>query len=369
MKKLLLSVILFSLCLSPADAQRRKTKTKTKKVEVIEKTPEEKLYEELLPSTAKVMFIDSVVVDKKDFLRMVPMSSDMGKMYVDGEKVVYTNEFGSTMLYASGDTISGRDIYITNKYGEKWETPRQLTEVENKMKDYPFLMSDGVTLYFSAEGDGTIGGRDIFRTTYNADAGVFYEAINMGMPYNSTANDYMLAISDMDNLGWLVTDRNQPEGKVCIYTFEPTAQRETFGEDTDTEILQPYAKISRISDTWQFGKRDEALERKAAMLSRMNRSHSSAAWQFVVNDNTTYTKLSDFKSKENRIKFEALLKTKNELKELSTLLDNARERYATAQKTKKHEIGRQIVSLEKEVMTLEENVLQTEKEIRNDENK
>lgn len=48
------------------------------------------------------------------------------------------------------------------------------------------------------------------------------------MPFNSTANEYLLAIDDYDTLGWLVTDRNQPADSVCIYTFEPTSIRKDF---------------------------------------------------------------------------------------------------------------------------------------------
>ena len=48
---------------------------------------------------------------------------------------------------------------------------------------------------------------------------VFYIPDNYGLPYNSTANDYFLAIDERNNLGWLVSDRYQPEDKVCILYF------------------------------------------------------------------------------------------------------------------------------------------------------
>ena len=50
---------------------------------------------------------------------------------------------------------------------------------------------------------------------------VFYIPDNYGLPYNSTANDYFLAIDERNNLGWLISDRYQPEDKVCIYIFVP----------------------------------------------------------------------------------------------------------------------------------------------------
>ncbi|MFR5270404.1 MAG: hypothetical protein ACLTGI_07025 [Hoylesella buccalis] len=50
-------------------------------------------------------------------------------------------------------------------------------------------------------------------TLFNSEDGTFYKPENYGLPFNSTANDYVLAIDDMYALGWLVSDRYQPEGK------------------------------------------------------------------------------------------------------------------------------------------------------------
>ena len=52
------------------------------------------------------------------------------------------------------------------------------------------MLSDGLTLYFAAQGPESIGGYDIFMTTYDAAEGRFLKPENIGMPFNSTANDY-----------------------------------------------------------------------------------------------------------------------------------------------------------------------------------
>ena len=270
MKRLFLFIFIFVLCFGQLSAQKQsKAKNKVKFV-VAEKTPQQKLYEELLPATAKVLFIDSIVVDKADFLNKINLPDNLGKLVEDNKKVCYTNEFANTTIYAEGDTVSGRHLYIAHKYGNKWEEPQIITELQNKFPDYPFLMTDGVTLYFSAEGEGSVGGKDIFRTIFNTDESHFYEATNMGLPYNSPANEYMMAISDYDNIGWLVSDRYQPEGKVCVYLFEPSAQRKTFAEDTDEETLNKFAKLESIKSTWQFGNREAALTRFTTLQNREN---------------------------------------------------------------------------------------------------
>ncbi|MCD8282280.1 MAG: hypothetical protein LUC22_03390 [Prevotella sp.] len=294
MYRIIICAFLALLTAGQSSAQSRKGKAP------VVKTDEEILYEELLPATARVMFIDSLVADKDSFLYYIPLPSDAGTITRRDGLATYANEFDDTRISVAGDTISGQHLYMSRRYGNDWETPRELTELDNEMPDYPFLMSDGVTLYFSAEGEGTVGGRDIFRTLYNADELEFYEATNAGLPFNSPANEYLLAISDTDNLGWLVTDRNQEEGKVCIYTFEPPAQRVAFDEDTPEEDLKRYAEINQISDTWGFGDANAAKKRQSELISRLDTQEGDRGIEFVVNDDTIYTSLSDFSSDDSR---------------------------------------------------------------------
>jgi len=371
MRKVLFIIFVLSFCMSSTYAQKRKKKPVAKKeVEVvIEKTPQELLFEELLPSTAKVMFIDSVVVDKAVFLSQLPLANDMGSISVTANRTSYTNEFGNTSIFASGDSISGRYLYRTHRYGNNWEEPSRLTELTQQNTDFPFLMPDGITLYFSAEGEGTVGGRDIFRTTYDADEGHFYEATNLGMPFNSPANEYLLVISDMDNIGWLVSDRYQEDGKVCIYTFEPTAQRQTFGEDTDEEVLKHYAGVTCIKDTWQFGDRNAAIQRRDALIARLTNKQTKEDIEFVVNDQTTYSSLSDFKSANGKKKYQEIVNNKKKLAQLQTILDSSRDSYISANKSMKYELGRKIVALEEETLSLELEIAKAEKDLRNAENK
>lgn len=363
---------MIAICLAPADAQRRKAKKVVKpKVEeevVPEKTPQEELFEELLPSTAQVMFIDSVVVDKADFLSKMQFTHEMGKVVKDGERVYFVNEFGNTQVIASGNA-DDRSLFMAHKYGSSWDTPTKLTELGNASNDYPFLMTDGVTLYFSAEGENTVGGRDIFRTTFDAEESHFYEAVNMGMPFNSPANDYLLAISDYDNLGWLVSDRFQPEGKVCIYTFEPTDQRKTFDEDTEPEELMPYAWLCGIERTWKFGNRKDALNRKLDMLQRSKNKQTDEKVFFVVNDDVVYNDIADFKNPEDAATYKQIAANRKKLEQTKKLLDMTRDSYAMASAAQKTTIGRNILQLETEVTSLERTLKKAEKTLRNNLNK
>ncbi|MCD8306219.1 MAG: hypothetical protein LUC49_06145 [Prevotella sp.] len=363
MNKIILLLFLALLPVAQGWAQSRKAKAQPVK------TPEEALYDELLLSTAKVMFIDSIVADKDSFLTLIPLPEDAGTLSIENGRAAYTNSFADTRLFASGDTISGQHLYISRRYGNEWDVPAQLSELDNEKPDYPFLMADGITLYFSAEGEGTAGGRDIFRTIYNTDDLAFYEATNIGLPFNSPANDYLLAISDIDNIGWLVTDRRQEEGKVCIYTFSLPAQRVAFDEDTPEDELRSFAEIRQISDTWAFGDIAGARQRLQAITSRTDTNEDEGKIMFVVNDRTVYTSPDDFSSDDARRQFSEIEQSKKKIAALESLIESMRKTYSSTPPAKRYSAARKIAELEKETDALRHDTAQAEKELRNNENK
>jgi len=377
MKKYILLLFLL-LSMVPALAQnRKKTTPKKTNVSVKAETPGQKLYKEMLPATEKVMFIDSVVVDKSDFLSKIPLNAESGKLDLysrmnTGEDPdatnAYLNELGTKCYYSSGDTIYGRHIYYTELIGNTWSEPQKIKELsrENTSPDYPFLLTDGVTLYFSAKGNGCLGGDDIFMTHYDTDNNQSYAPQNIGLPYNSKHNDYLLAIDDFDKLGWLVTDRRQPEGKVCIYTFVPNETRIGFDADnlTDTQ-LESYANIQSIRDTWKFGDRNAALKRLHDMKTRTANHQSRKQAEFVVNDQVTYHQESDFQSSEGRQLYEQYLTKKKVLSDLEANIDQQRAQWRKAQRNEKEQLATDIKKAEKNIEQLNADIHLLEKKIRN----
>ncbi len=90
--------------------------------------------------------------------------------------------------------------------------------------NYPFMMPDGITLYYATQGSDALGGYDLYVT--RRDGENFHTPQNMGMPFNSPANDYLLAIDEETGFGLWVTDRNDPSGKLLtIYYFIPSEVR------------------------------------------------------------------------------------------------------------------------------------------------
>lgn len=355
-------------------AQKRKNSKSTpkKKTEVVQRSPAELLFENMLENTQRVFFIDSVVVDKDNFIQHIPLPRECGTIssQQEGENTIaaYLNEFGNKMYYSVRDTMGNASIYTKDKLGNDWSKPMGLTGIDNMTNpDYPFMMPDGTTFYFSQKGDDTLGGYDIFVTRYDSSTGEFLKPNNMGLPFNSSANDYMYVVDELDSLGWLVTDRFQPEGKVCIYTFVPSKTRENFdlGEMSESEVRQ-FATIHSIQDTWPSEEaRSEALLRLENMKNRNTPRRETASFTFDVNDEITYHTPGDFHSSTARDMFMELLQQKERNQEYAQRLETMRERYYHADDAERASMRKSILDAEKELERQNVQILNTEKRIRN----
>ena len=292
-----------------------------------------KLYESMLQSTAKVMFIDSVVVDKEQFLQAIPLPSDLGQIKFRPNSsylLEYQNELDDRKFIADGDTAITL-LKTQTATGKSWSLAEKLPGLDNKeylLQNYPFLASDGITLYFSAEGLSSMGGRDIFMTSFDSDKGIWLQPQNYGLPFNSPANDYLLIIDDLDSLGWLVTDRRQPEGKVCVYTFVPTSVRQNFEVDgLSNAMLKSYADIKSIKDTWKFGNRQTAMLRLKNIRTKIRKQQNKNNINFIINDKQIIRSIDDFKSDESRKLYKQLVEIKQIITEEEHQLQKQRIQY------------------------------------------
>ena len=333
-----------------------------------------KLYESMLQSTAKVMFIDSVVVDKEQFLQAIPLPSDLGKIKFrpnSSHLLEYQNELDDRKFIADGDTAITL-LKTQTATGKSWSLAEKLPGLDNKeylLQNYPFLASDGITLYFSAEGPSSMGGRDIFMTSFDSDKGIWLQPQNYGLPFNSPSNEYLLAISDLDTLGWLVTDRNQPEGMVCIYTFVPTAVRQNFEADGLSDAtLRSYADIKSIKDTWKFGNRQAAMLRLNKMKERMKEQLPDTGLNFVINDAQIINKIDEFRTDESRNLFLQLVEIKRMVSEGGKQLEKYRLQYEN--NISNRSTLRQVILKEEQTLQRQRTDIDIiEKKIRNIENK
>lgn len=367
--------ILFLICclfaFTSTQAQKKKiVKKKETKAKVVatDKKVDNSLFTTMLPNTDKLLVVDSMVVDKESFLKHLDLQNENGYVGIENDNAWFINALKNKKIYASGDSLSGRKLILAYYVNSKWDDRRSISELNTLFSDinFPFLMPDATTLFFSAKGHNSIGGFDIYTTRLDVDNGGFYIPDNYGLPYNSTANDYFLAIDERNNLGWLVSDRYQPEDKVCIYIFVPNKNRVKLAQEGfDNNTIKKLAQLNSIQDTWNFGDKQEAmrnLERLRIQRNVENKGRESVL--FIVNDKIKYTSLSQFKSNKSKQLFAKLEDNKQLVAKQKTELENLRIQYKQANKAKQSSLKQDILFIEKQLMKYQLEQKELEQNIR-----
>ena len=125
--------------------------------------------------------------------------------------------FSKEVIYFSSNMEGGKGgfdlYYATKKSDGSYDLPTNLGSVINGMGDEvtPFYR-DG-KLYFSSTTHPGIGGEDVFVSTWNG--GEWSKPTNMGMGYNSAADDKSFSVSADGYHGWLQSNR---EGTRSIHS-------------------------------------------------------------------------------------------------------------------------------------------------------
>lgn len=322
-----------------------------------------------LRGTDRVLIVDSIVVDKKSFLKAYPLSDDMGTLAMSSDKktVSYQTQLnGITFVPEVCD--STQQLRLVRYYSNDG-IPLEPMQVEGLGIEgdinYPFLMADGQTLYFAARTLDGFGNYDLYVTRYDSDSKRYYVADNLGYPYNSCFNDYMMVIDEVNNIGWFASDRYQPIDKVCVYTFIPNQSRRPFDYENEShDVIRQAASLHSINaliGSTEGADKQLILNAKVKLKqTKMSHKHeANKEFEFELNGNTTYTSMSQFKNPEARtLVSEWVQMTKNRYA-LTEQLNTARQSY-TSGSGKEAEI----INLEKRIKALNKEIVNIENRIR-----
>jgi hypothetical protein len=252
------------------------------------------------------------------------------------------------------------DLNVSYRLVDGWSVPAELSSVLNTYDDenYPFEMSDGVTLYFASKGHNSLGGYDIFMTRYNTTIKDYSEPINIGMPFNSSANDYMYVFDEMRNIGWFATDRYQDKDTVVVYEFLPNKEKVLIKSD-DIEYRRQCALLK------VFRKAQLATEEQSEKAEVIEKQESEI--NFFVNDGIVYTLMAQFKSEEAKVLYVKAQEADKRLLTLNRLLDGKRREFFFSEiEEDKVGLKLEILELEKEIRRYKElfneYILQTRRE-------
>lgn len=196
-----------------------------------------------------------------------------------GVRNIYRSAVVDTLPAAPSDSLRSRGI----RPGDfLWSAPSLLggsvTGYSNE--DYPMLSADGKTLYFASDGFGGMGGYDLFESKWDEKTSTWGEPRNMGFPFNSPADDFLLMSSQDGKYFIFASDRDCPADSVNVYVlgneaaagsiplFTPQDLRDFCSLDPDVElsVLDNSALFSGRGRNWSLVERFSSLYGKVRVM-------------------------------------------------------------------------------------------------------
>ncbi|MDE6400677.1 MAG: hypothetical protein K2M27_01650 [Muribaculaceae bacterium] len=305
-----------------------------------------------------ITVIDSIAVPADGFFKNYRLPRSAGKLlspdempmegHRGGAVMAFMNESGDFMMWGEPDSVGNVRLVESIRLTDgTWNDPVATPPVLNKegYADYPFMMPDGVTLYYASDGNDSMGGYDIFVVTRDAQTGEYLQPQNVGMPFNSPHDDFMMAIDEENGIGWWATDRNLLGDKITIYVYKVNELRKNY--DPDSEDVLSRARLNDYRAT-QSAEDREDVENLLAVVSNINPDavEKKADFHFPKGNGTYYTSLDDFSKAPARNAMKKYLLSEESLRKEEERLDALRRRFA---RNHADNVRQQIIQFEKEV--------------------
>ncbi|MEO9965113.1 MAG: OmpA family protein [Reichenbachiella sp.] len=161
----------------------------------------------------------------------------------------------SSIIFASDFKSFGHDLDLFVSYKKEdntWGEPQPLTELNTDFdEDSPFLAGDS-TLYFSSRGHNSLGGYDVFKSTYDKKKKRWGKPVNLDYPINTVSED--IYFSTYGKVGFISSTRTGGYGSLDLYRillFNEIMIRGTVIEE-QTKDPVPNAQIEIAYDSLYF---------------------------------------------------------------------------------------------------------------------
>lgn len=311
-----------------------------------------------LKRVEKITILDSVLMPYNDFLNAYQLSVEAGTLAMDTNHLVtYTNQRNDRRLFAQkqDSTIA---LCMQYRLLDTWEKAELLPKNVNSgtLQNYPFGLSDGLTIYFSSSNPDGFGGYDIYITRYNTANQTFATSENLGFPYNSPANDYMYAIDELRSIGYFATDRFTSNDSVCVYTFA-IPEYKTYHKNVSQDSLVCYAQLKYY---------DRAVPRKDTKTDsiKAQKTIEHEDIYFIINDSVVYTSDEDFQTPKALELFAQYEQIQSDYEQVTTQLASLRETYIDLSPEERKPIAKQIIALESRLLDIQQKLIELPVQIR-----
>lgn len=143
----------------------------------------------------------------------------------------YITPDGKTKWQVGNDSVPAFEVVHKLGNGDWDEANAEKIAIrglpEGASLSYPFLLSDGNTLYFSIEQEGvtppnTMGGKDVYVSRYDREAQALLVPTQLSIPFNSASDDFAYVVDEQTDFGWLITSRECVSDTLRLYVFAPS---------------------------------------------------------------------------------------------------------------------------------------------------
>ncbi len=160
---------------------------------------------------------------------------------------------GSKLFFVSDRPggFGGKDIYkIEKRLDGSWTEAENLGFLINTPlnEDTPWISDDGNTLYFSSQGHATMGGYDIFSSSFKNN--MWIDPENIGIPINSPADELYFKKNEKNNLA-LFSSNKKNDGDnfevLCVKYFDANGFKESiFSGTKEVDTTEREAELIQI---------------------------------------------------------------------------------------------------------------------------
>lgn len=316
--------------------------------------------------------VDSALVGKRELFERLPQGSS--RILSEAHTLV-----GDSLLLVAGYQDALRKNYLRpspqglqwlSSVGEagteQWEArPMNLASLGSEATlTSPFLLEDGTTLLFAKHADQGLGGYDLYMTRLTEQGNSFFEPTLLGMPYNSPANDYLLAYHESEGWGVLVSDRFAPQDSVHIYRFVGRPPfLATQAEAVEEEDLTDEQRFQRASLRG-------VLYTDSLQTAGKPSAHPSGAkgqgdeLYFVLQGDRVYRHWADFRTAEGMKAFRKAEELRQSLGQEEPKLQGLRQRWTEAQGASRDKLRAEILLAEASVRRLRSELKQALRDAR-----
>jgi outer membrane protein OmpA-like peptidoglycan-associated protein len=240
-----------------------------------------------------------------DWEEPVRMNKNINTKY--HESTVSLSFDGKRLFFVSNKEtgLGAEDIYYSDMdVNGEWGPARNIgPEINTKYREEGvFMHPDGVSLYFSSQGHGSMGGFDIFKCTLDED-GKWSAPVNLGYPINGPDDDVFFVVSGSGNRAYFASAKQGGYGEQDLYKI-------TFlGPEKAPMMNSQDQLIAAVGRTVSHFRTEGAVEVKSAHLTILKglvmdeKSQKPLESVIELTDNEKNIVLATFKSNSSTGKY------------------------------------------------------------------